>query len=455
MPEWPKGEACKALIHRFESDRHLFLKKLSYNLIRKPLPLDREILLVYLVAIFILLIFSGLFSAAETAYTSLSFVQLKKLSKSPSQGKRIEILTSHPENLISTILIMNNVINILLTTLTTIATIQLLGESWLSLTTAILIILLLILGEISPKQLALTYNENVALFTATPLYILMKVLGPLIYILSLFGNFLGKLLRGKRDKKMTLEELLQITSIAENIGILQKEEKSVFHSMIRSANMTISSIITHRKDIISFDINEKADKIFKILLEGKFDYFPLWKDNPENIIGILYLHDLMKASLEGIDLSLCTLKDFSHKPIFIPSSKKVKDLFYIFSTLEAPMLVCLDEFGGLSGILTKDNLLREILGELYDPEEKTEVNISKQQDNLYEIKGETPLYDFEEFFQVSLNSQAQTIGGYLLEIMDKLPHHQESISTPLGTFVINDIKKHRILSLFFTPTSQK
>lgn len=411
--------------------------------------------MVYLVVIFLLLIFSGLFSAAETAYTSLSLVQLKRLTKSPSQGKRIEVLTSNPEELISTILIMNNIINILLSTLTTVATIQLVGEAWLGLATGILIILLLVFGEISPKQLALTFNEKVALITATPLFILMKILKPLIYVLSLFGNFLGKLLRGNKKKGMTVEELLQITSIAENIGILQKEEKSVFHSMIRSANMTIASIVTHRKDIISFDINENASKTFKALLEGKYDYFPLWKDNPENIIGILYLHDLMKATLEGKNLSQLTLRDFSHEPVFIPSSKKIKELFYIFSTLEAPMLVCLDEFGGLSGILTKDNLLREILGELYNPEEKTEFNISKKKDDLYEIKGETPLYDFEEFFQISLNSQAKTVGGYLLEIMDKLPHDKEAISTPLGKFVIQGIQNHRILSLYFSPNSIK
>lgn len=411
--------------------------------------------MVYLVFIFFLLIFSGLFSASETAYTSLSIVQLKKLSKSPSQGKKIESLTSQPEALISTILIMNNVINILLTTLTTIATIQLVGEAWLGLATGILVVVMIVLGEVSPKQLALTYNENVALFMATPIFILMNLLKPIIYVLSLFSTFLGRLFRGNKKKSMTLEELLQITTIAENIGILQKEEKSVFHSMIRSANMTIASIVTHRKDIISFDINEKADKVFNILLEGKFDYFPLWKDNPENIIGVLYLHDLMKASLEGKNLSSLTLRDFSHEPIFIPSSKKIKELFYIFSTLEAPMLVCLDEFGGLSGILTKDNLLREILGELYDPEEKTEFNICKKRDGLYEIKGETPLYDFEEFFQVSLNSQAQTVGGYLLEIMDKLPNDQESISTKLGKFVIKDIQNHRILSLYFNPINDE
>jgi CBS domain containing-hemolysin-like protein len=323
------------------------------------------------------------------------------------------------------------------------------GEAWIGLGTGILVFLLLVVGEISPKQIALSYNETVAWHTGDILYVLLLVLKPFVQFISFFSNLLSSLFKGKTKKSLTIEEILQMTSLAENIGILQRQERSVFQSIIRSGNSSVASIVTHRRNIVSFEITESLEKIYPIILKEEYEYFPLWEGNPENIVGILYLQEVMRAAAEGKSLKDISLAEISHDPVFIPASKKIKDLFHLFAASDTHMLICLDEFGGLTGILTKDNLLREILGELYDPEEKPEISIHQKAANFYEVKGETPVYDFEEFFNLELNTKAQTMGGYLLDIIDRIPQDNEVISTEFGKFVVKGIKNNRILFIYF------
>ena len=201
---------------------------------------------------------------------------------------------------------------ILASTLTTLAIIEVFGEAWIGVGTGVLVFVLLIVGEISPKQLALGYNEAVAWHSGDILYVLLFAFKPFVRFIAIFSSLISNLFKGKTKRSLTIEEVLQMTSLAENIGILQKEERSVFQSIIRSGNSTVASIVTHRRNIISFEIHESMEKIYPIILNEKYDYFPLWEGNPENIVGILYLQEVMESSGgRGKDIKEIKLSDLS------------------------------------------------------------------------------------------------------------------------------------------------
>lgn len=399
--------------------------------------------------VFILILLTGLFAAAETAFTSLTFIQLKNLNSRGSRGKKIARLTSRLDELISTTLIANIVIHTIASTIATIATIKTFGQEWVGVSGGILVITLLVIGEIGPKQLALTYNETVALMSADILAILVPIFRPFIYLVTILSNLISRFFKGEKNNPLTVEGILQMASFAENAGILQRAERSVFQNIIQSGNLPVSSIATHRREIVSFSLSEPVEKIFPVMLKQKYSHFPIYQENPENVIGIVNSFEIMSENMSGRSLKDMNLADFLHDPVFIPATKKVKELFKTFSEHNTSMVIALDEFGGLKGVITKEDLLKEILGELYDPDQKSGAFIKPRGALRFDIKGETLIHDFEEYFDFKIPTEAQTIGGYLIEQIERLPYPNEIISTQIGKFIIKKIEHNRILLVSF------
>lgn len=400
----------------------------------------------------ILVLLSGFFSSSETAFTSLSLVQIETLVKEKGKrGKLVKKLSQKPDILLTTILIGNNLVNIGASALATQITIKIFGEQALGIMTGILTLIILIFSEVTPKQIAIGKNDSIALLTVRIIIFLSWIFRPFIILVTLVSTFITKLLGAGEKKKLTIQGLQHMVNLAENMGILRAHENQMVKNVFRINSTSVQNIMTHRTKVFSLSAHEKLEDVIDVIIEKSFSRIPVFNDEPENIIGIVLYQDLMKEFLKG-DKST-QLRNLMVKPIYVPQTKKVHDLFIEFKKMTLNIAIVLDEYGGLAGIASREDVIEEIFGELYDENEErlTDKIIFLEDESGYRISGDTPFYLFTEVIGLELphGKMVQTIGGYIVEFLGRIPQINEKIVTPSGEFVIRSMSKNRIDTILF------
>ncbi|MBN2618813.1 MAG: HlyC/CorC family transporter [Spirochaetales bacterium] len=403
-----------------------------------------------IVALSCLLILSGFFSGTETAFTSLSLTSIHTLIKrNKKRGHKIEKLINKPQILLTTILIGNNIVNIGATTLTTTLVIKYFGNVYLGISSGILILFILIFGEVTPKQIAMGKNESICYHSVNFIIFFSILFKPLIFIISLISNLITKIFVKNSPMELTEESLLNLVEAGSKMGVVEHYESQMVKDVFRINDTPIHGIMTHRKDVFRLDASLTVKEALpSILLEG-FSRIPVYENSDENITGILLFKDIVKLEEDEI----CKpLKDFSYKPIFVPGSNKVNELFIRFKVEKLNIAIVLDEYGGLDGIVTREDILEEIFGEMYDENETfEEASIVKLNNKTWKVAGDTSFYDIEDIIGLDIPHDlgTQTINGYLTEKMGNFPKSGTTIETEEGHWSIEKVDNNCISSLIF------
>ncbi|WP_024654062.1 hemolysin family protein [Borrelia persica] len=404
-----------------------------------------------LIIIFILVILSAIFSASETAYTSLSLIQLQDIKKKGKLGTVVYNLSQNPSKLVTTILIGNNIANITASTLTTKFVLDKYGNNSLALSTGIITIIVLICSEIFPKQIAILNNESIVLSTSILIKALTIIFTPAIYIINGMVKILLSLCKIKTSQKMTKDSIRNMLSLAEKLGILENDDRIFMQKMLNIGEVRASEVMTHRTEVFSLSSTSKLKDKIKLIKKEGYSRIPVYKgQNREQIIGILITKDLIEISKKKLEKSIIK---FIKPAVFVQQNKRIKEILDIMRQKQKIMAIVIDEYGGFSGILTVEDIIEKIFGAIfdeYDFEEEKQL-ITKKEDNVYLISGETTFDEIEETVGIKIQHKdyINTIGGYIMDLLDKIPTKGEQVNTEHGEYLIEEIQNHKIKKITF------
>jgi CBS domain containing-hemolysin-like protein len=397
-------------------------------------------------AIIVLLILSAFFSGSETAYTSLSFLQIRELETDKRRSSRTAAyLANTPDLLLTTILIGNNIVNLTASALTTTLALSIWGNAAISISTGILTFLILIFGEITPKQLAITYNTGMARFSAFPIRIMSILLFPIIVVVRWLSSLITRMFAKEEKASLSLESLMHVVDVAENEGIVDEYETSLVQRVLHFSEAPVKSIMTHRTEVFSIPDNTSLRDAFPPIVTSGYSRIPVYHDSPENITGILLVRDALAAEVEGrLDEPV---SQFTHVPIFVPETRKVDDMLFQFQRGKLQIAVVLDEYGGLSGIVSMEDIVEQLFGEIYDEHETGELlRIRTEEAGTYLIKADTSMQQIKDELDLEIDRSdlSCTLAAMLIEQLGTIPIVGEKISFLYGIFTIVAMKGKRI-----------
>lgn len=362
----------------------------------------------------------------------------------------VALLLSNPRQLLTVIYAGNELVNVAAAAVVTSLSIHFLGSSGVGFAIGIGTFLILVFGEITPKTLVLRHAEDFALGAAPFLKFFSFLIKPLNQLLTRIADLSVHLFlpRTKKKGELTDEEIKTIVTVGEGEGVIEADEKDLIHNIFEFGDTTVPEIMTPKNDIFSIDVNTPLPDIISRTKKSFFSRIPAYEENKDNIIGVLYMKDILRLHLSGKkDLSL---RQMLHPAFIIPESKKVSDLLRDFKVKKVHMAVIYDEYGSLEGIVTLEDVLEEIVGEIEGERRKDEVPVIKVEEkvNEYFILGNVSIQDFNKEFGSSFSDEEyNSIGGFVFSLLGRLPLRGESVFHENMQFIVDKIKGPRILRL--------
>lgn len=400
-------------------------------------------------ALLILLSLSAFFSASETALMSLSKIRLRHMVDEKVKGADIiNKLVEESSKLLGSILVGNNIVNIGASALATSLAISLWGDAGVGIATGVMTLLVLIFGEITPKSLAVQNTEKTALKVAKPIYIITIILSPIVNILMTVTNWMIRLFGGNPEKQVsfiTEEELKTMVDVSHEEGVLEVDEKKMIYNVFEFGDSQAKDVMTPRTDMIAVEINATYDEIIDLFKKEQFSRMPVYEDNTDNIIGILYIKDLF--FFEG-NKDKFNLRQLIRPPFFTYEFKVTSELFAEMRTKRTPMAIVLDEYGGTAGIVTMEDLVEEIVGDIEDEYDDKDEEIQVIKEDEYIVDGSTRIDFLNEMIGTNIESEDfDSIGGFVIGILGRLPEPGENVEYDHIKFIVEDIDKNRIEKL--------
>ncbi len=372
-----------------------------------------------LIIIIFCVIMSAYFSATETAFSSLNRIRVKNMAEKGNKKAALVLrLSDNYDGLLSTILIGNNIVNIASASLATLIFVKYLGEeAGASISTVVTTIVVLIFGEVSPKSIAKENPESFAMFSAPFLGLLMKILTPANFLFKQWKKLLSKIIKAEGDHSITEEELLTIVEEAEQEGGIDEQESSLIRSAIEFSELEAADILTPRVDVVGIALDTPKEEIAKIFLQTGFSRLPVYEGSIDHIIGIIYQKDFHNYVYH-------TNKDISAiiRPVlFIAKSKNIGELLKELQLKKSHIAVVMDEFGGTVGIVTLEDVLEELVGEIWDEHDKVVEEIEKISDKEYIVMGSANVEKLFEEMDREEEFEVLTVSGWVMDALDKVP----------------------------------
>ena len=403
---------------------------------------------IQLGTIIILLALSAFFSSAETAYTTINRIRLRTLiEEGNTAAKRVERIIHNPGKMLSAILIGNNIVNLSASSLMTIFSTNVFGSRSVGAATGVLTLLVLIFGEISPKTMASVHAERIALLYSVPVSALIWLLTPVIFIVNVLSRGLMLLLRIDPDKKngnFTTNELRTIMEVSHEEGVLENEEKVMINNVFDFGDTQAKDIMIPRADMVFANIDDSYDDLLEIFKKEMFTRLPVYENTTDNVIGIINMKDLLLHEGPKEDFHIRNILREAH---FTYEYKKISELMLEMTDYSVNFTIVLDEYGSTAGLITFEDLLEEIVGEIRDEYDSAEEELIQQVGpNEYIIEGSMKLDDINDALELSLDSEDyDSIGGLIIELLDHLPQVGESVTTADGIrLVVDSLDKNRI-----------
>ena len=372
-------------------------------------------------ALVLCIVLSGIFSATETAYSTASKVRLTTMSDEGDKkaGKVLKLLNNY-EKVLFTVLVGNNIVNITATTLATLLFIAMMGDIGATVSTIVITVVVLLFGEISPKMLAKQHPEGFAKNVYGFLRACMFILTPITFILDGWKWMLSKMFRFPQTASFSEEELITIVETAENEGQLEKHESELIRSAIEFEDLDVRDIMVPRVNVEAVPEDATMEEIYKVFVESGYSRLPVYRDDIDTIVGILHENDFSVLLHDGGT----DIKPLIKKCIYLTQSIKISTALGMLQKEKIHMAIVVDEFGGTDGIVTLEDILEELVGEIYDEHDSEEEQIKKIDDNTYIIKGDENFEEMLEELDVKSpdeETEATTVGGFVSEQLDRMP----------------------------------
>ncbi len=404
---------------------------------------------IYLVIIVILIALSAFCSCIETAFSCANNIRLKKFADAGSKKAKVALyIINNYDKALTAILILNNIVNLGCSSLATVVCLELFGDYGAAISTGATTLLVLTFGEVIPKCLGKEKSDSISMAVARILKVIMVILTPFILFFSALKNLALKLFRVKQeDSTVTEDELKIIVESIEEQGVLEEQESQMVRSALDFDEKTAEEILTPRVDVTAIDIDEDADTITEIIRTQRYSRIPVYKDTVDNIIGILHSWDYMNEIIMG---KTPELKKLIVKPEFIFRTQKLSAILANFRKKKLHIAIVTDEYGGTLGILTMEDLLEEIVGEIWDEDEEIEQDFTKLAEGKYKVSGDMELEDMLSLFEKNpsdIDSDSITVGGFVFETLGTIPKKNEKFTRDGMEFKVLKVKDQRIHSV--------
>lgn len=372
-----------------------------------------------LIIIVICILMSAYFSATETAFSSLNRIRIKNMAEKGNKKAALVLrLSDNYDGLLSTILIGNNIVNIASASLATLLFVRMMGEeAGASVSTAVTTVVVLIFGEVSPKSIAKESPERFAMFSAPILNCFMIVLTPLNFLFKQWKKLLSKIFKAEEDRTITEEELLTIVEEAEQEGGIDAQESTLIRSAIEFSELEAMDVLTPRIDVTGVPVEATKEEIASVFARTGYSRLPVYEESMDNIIGIIYQKDFHNYVFH-------TDKDIAvimRPPIFIAKTKKIGELLKELQKRKSHIAVVLDEFGGTIGIVTMEDILEEIVGEIWDEHDKVVYEIEKLSDSEYMVLGSANAEKLLELLHMEEELEVLTVSGWVMDRLGRIP----------------------------------
>lgn len=405
-----------------------------------------------LLLIFLILL-SGIFSASETALTSFRSIHLEKID-TEKNSKKVGLLKKwlkNPNEMLTGMLVGNNVVNILASSIATVVTINLMGGTSkysIFVSTVGMTIIILIFGEITPKIIAKNQSLKIAQGVIGFVYILTIITTPIIKILIGISKFIGRLLGiniSDENLMITEEDIISFVNVGEAEGVIEEEEKEMIHSIVGFGEITAKEVMTPRTSMLAFEGNRTLDEIWEEMIENGFSRIPIYESTIDNIIGVLYIKDVLEIIKLG--KTNIPIKEFVRSAYFVPETKSIIEILKEFRSLKVHIAMVLDEYGGVVGLVTIEDLIEEITGEIrdeYDTEE--EEFIKKIDENSYEVDGMIDIYSLNKELEIELpdSEDYESLGGLITTELGKIAIVGDKIQISDIELTVLEVDKLRI-----------
>ena len=395
----------------------------------------------------VLLLGSGFFSASETSLMSLSKIRIRYMEEEGVKGaKLVSSLIEKSSDLLSSILVGNNVVNIAATSVSTSLFISIFGDGGVAIATAVMTVLVLIFGEITPKTIAANSPEKIAVIVSKPISIIMKITKPIVWVFNLLTGIIFKIMGIENDGVkpfITEEELKAMVNVSHEEGVLEIEEREIINNVFQFGDMQAKEAMIQRLDMIAVNIEDSYDEIIELFKSEKLSRLPVYQESIDDIVGILNIKDIIFLSDE--EIQNFNIKNYVREAFFTYEFKKITQLLEEMKKEKSQMAIVVDEYGGTAGLLTIEDLVEVIVGDIDDEYDEEEEEIVKVSDNEYLVEGSTKISDVNEQIGINFESdEFDSIGGFIIGYLKRIPEENELIEVGNVKFSVESIDKNRI-----------
>lgn len=387
-----------------------------------------------ILSLLLLLILSGIFSGSETALVDLSIGRVEGLVKEGRPGAlALYELKKDPSRMLTAILIGNNIVNITASVLATVVATRYFGHAGPGIAVGVLTVLILVFGEITPKSLATRYAERTSLFIAPPLLFFMRIIYPLVWFFGGFTRWVHRMSGSNKDPVVTELELISMLGHGEKEGTIESTEREIIERVFEFNDLTVRDVMTPRNVVFSLDSNLSVAEALPKIAEKSFTRIPLYKKSePDHLYKIVYMRDLLNALSSGTtDISL---EKIAHEPVFVSQYQAIDELFNTLLRKKRHFAIVVDEHGIIRGIVTLEDLIEELVGEIYDESDVAPLELTRVSENELVVNGAAELRVIEDYFDIDLPGKpTDTLGLWILTNIENIPKENQ-------TFIINDLE---------------
>ena len=387
------------------------------------------------------LILSAYFSATETAFSSANSTRLKTLAEKGSKKAKLACeLLEHYDKLLSTILIGNNIVNILMASIGTVLFVRHYGDAGATISTVVVTVVVLVFGEISPKSVAKDCAERFAMFSAPILRVFLFVLTPLNFLFSLWKKLLAKIFHLNGESKMSQEELLMLVDEVQQDGSIDKNEGELLKNAIDFSEQQAQDILIHRVDLAALPITASKEEVAALFTETKYSRLLIYQDSIDHILGTVHQKDFYV----GCGITEKPLEEIIVPPLFVLENEPISRLLKTLQKAKTHVAVVVDEYGGTCGIVTMEDILEELVGEIWDEHDEIEVFIRKTGANTFLVDAGMDFDEFAAYFQLKTDSEMTSVSGWVMEQFGRVPEAGDSFTLDGLRVQVTRVENHRI-----------
>jgi len=388
----------------------------------------------------VLILFSAFFSATETAFSSFNRLKMKSMANNGNKkAAKVMDISEKFDKFLSTVLIGNNIVNIAASSMATVLFIKNFPVYGASISTAVMTIVVLIFGEITPKTIANDFPERFAMFSVPFVKFLIVVLTPVTFIFSLWRNLLGKVFVNNDERGLTEEELLTMVEEVQDDGGINDEEGELIRNAIEFNDIEVTDVHTPRVDVIAIDETDSVEEIERVFCESGFSRLPVYRETIDNIIGIINQKDFYNSEKFG-----GKIENIMSKPLYVIPTMKISELLSQLQSNKTHMAIITDEYGGTMGIVTLEDILEELVGEIWDEHDEIVEDFIEIGENEYRVMGGADLDDMFDMFGMKDEFETNTVGGWITEELNRFPKVGDCFTYKQLTVTVTKLNARRI-----------